>query len=159
MSAAMMMSDPLQLARDLKAKVNILTPSTVASDLDTPDVPQLDLNAETKISHYDHAFPVSKHQPEPETQSHLTLAWDQAFATPAQNVVKPLEAKASIAAAWETAFGVPRPRNELMHAAQSTNSTPPTTWDAAFKATMPVARFPEMPAAAMPSWDRVFRVS
>merc|ERR1719324_654546 len=136
MSAAMLMSDPLQLARDLKAKVNILTPSTVASDL-----AQLDLNAETKISHYDHAFPVSKLQPEPETQSHLNLAWDKAFAT-AQNAVTPLAAKASITAAWETAFGVPRPRNDLMHAAQSTNSTPPTTWDAAFKATMPVARFP-----------------
>jgi hypothetical protein len=46
-----------------------------------------------------------------------------------------------------------------MHAAQSTNSTPPTTWDVAFKVAIPVARSTEMPAAAMPSWDRVFRVS
>ena len=28
---------------------------------------------------------------------------------------------------------VARPRNDLMHAVQSTNSTPATTWDAAFK--------------------------
>jgi hypothetical protein len=60
---------------------------------------------------------------------------------------KPVKPKSSIAAEWETAFGVARPRNDLMHAVQSTNSTPATTWDAAFKLCLPVARFPEMPAA------------
>merc|ERR1719395_522996 len=65
-------------------------------------------------------------------------------------VEKPVKSEASIAAAWETAFGVARPRNDLMHAVQSANSTPATTWDAAFKVHMPVARFPEMPAVEKP---------
>jgi hypothetical protein len=64
--------------------------------------------------------------------------------------------------AWETAFGVARPRNDLMHAVQSANSTPTTTWDAAFKVHEPVARFPEMPAAEKPvekpAWETAFGV-
>jgi hypothetical protein len=71
---------------------------------------------------------------------------------------KPIETKASIAAKWETAFGVARPRNDLMHAVQSANSTPTTTWDAAFKVHMPVACFPAMPSK-MPASDRVILVS
>jgi hypothetical protein len=36
-------------------------------------------------------------------------------------VEEPLEPKASIAAAWETAFGVARPRSDLKQAFQSAN--------------------------------------
>lgn len=162
MSAAMKMSDSMLQARGAKGKVDFHfpTPSTVASDLDADmlDMPQLDLNAGTKISHYDHAFPVSKVHPEPQTQSHLNLTWDQAF-LPSVRVAqdsRPQE-KASVAAAWETAFGVPRPRNDILQAFVSANTIATTTWDAAFKAHMPVARFPEMPRhEAMPSWDRAF---
>jgi len=161
MSAAMTMSDSLLHVSDVKpgVKIQFTTPSTVASDLDT-DIPQLDLDAQTKISHYDHAFPVSTLHPEPETQSRLNLTWDQAFLPPVRAAAELLEpTKASIAAAWEKAFGVPRPRNDLMHAVLSSNSKPMTTWDAAFQANVPVARHPETPAPEMPTWDRVFRVS
>merc|ERR1719160_1055272 len=81
---------------------------------------------------------------------------------------KPVEPKSSIAAAWETAFGVARPRNDLMSAVQSVNSTPATTWDAAFKVHMPVARFSEMPAVEQPvkseasiaaAWQTAFGVA
>merc|ERR1719443_2712629 len=83
-------------------------------------------------------------------------------------VEKPVKSEASIAAAWQTAFGVARPRNGLMHAVQSANSTPATTWDAAFKVHMPVARFPEMPAVEKPvkseasiaaAWETAFGVA
>jgi hypothetical protein len=78
---------------------------------------------------------------------------------------KPVKSEASIVAAWQTALLVARPRNDLMHAVQSANSTPATTWDAAFKVHMPVARFPEMPAAEKPdasivaAWEMAFGVA
>lgn len=156
----MMMSEMQVRDGKLSAKVDFPTPSTVASDLEAGhvDVPQLDLDGETKISHYDHAFPVTKLQPQTQRQNHVGATWDQAFLPAARLPVEgPLE-KANIAACWETAFGVPRPRNDLMHAILSANSTSTTTWDAAFKAHLPVARFPEMPRAAVPTWDRAFRV-
>merc|ERR1719214_322236 len=75
---------------------------------------------------------------------------------------------ASIAAAWEKAFGVSRPRNDLMDAVESASSMPSTTWDAAFKVHTPVERYPEMPAAEQPeptkastaaAWEKAFGVS
>jgi len=161
MSAVMKMSDSMLQAPKMKVDFHFPTPSTVASDLDAdlPEMPQLDLNAETKISQYDHAFPVSKVHPEPQTQSHLNLSWDQAFLPTTRAAQElPLDSKkAPVAAAWETAFGVPRPRNDLLEAIFA-HTIATTTWDVAFKAHMPVARFPEMPSReAMPSWDRAFR--
>merc|ERR1719316_1534573 len=102
--------------------------------------------------------------------------WDAAFKVhepvarfpEMQAAEKAIETKASIAAKWETAFGVARPRNDLMHAVQSANSTPTTTWDAAFKVHEPVARFPEMPAVEKPvkseasiaaAWETAFGVA
>merc|ERR1719316_2035001 len=188
-----MMSNSPQQARDLKA--TFPTPSTVTSDLDQlpelltlvvgidledegSEIRQLDDHAGAKISKHDHAFPVSARQPKPEAQPQP--AWETAFgvARPRNDLVSAVQSTnstptttwdaafkvhvpvarfpeipaaekppASIAAAWETASGVARPRNDLMSAVQSANSTPATTWDAAFKVHMPVARFPEMPAA------------
>ena len=121
-------------------------------------------------------------------------------------VEKPVKSEASIAAAWETAFGVrragsgvatdiadarqffaqllvdcfelrsdcnviftmlkcfvlaevARPRNDLMHAVQSANSTPATTWDAAFKVQpgMRLQRWPQQSIGAMNGLKEISR--